>query len=390
MTDHFPASDYDARRIALNSNDMPDHTWHPAALLSMLVLAASTWRWQRVSKFNSLFKRDIAVKRAAALLYEYGFDVDELLKSALRTNLIGEFIRVSAHSAFDFTNGIDVRPELREVGSWILGIVGPPAPGTDFNSYFAVAASRLVDSDHAKRVAGWMQSASLVDLLMWKLPSEAELLVSEPCSPYPPASESQWLCDRFLLTYLDDWNTESLHREYRWLTGNLPPTSVPVEILRLRQIAIQDLNAVIAKRTVDGEIGDPRALLSTAVSYLRSGEIEQAIALFQGALAVRPGQWVRNGLAFCLVPSDANSAREMFEKLLDEGYNTPLIRANLAATYRMLGEISHAQTHARTGLTELGEDTDGSAYLWGFEGNSPVLMEDVSVRDYLQFVLSWN
>lgn len=57
----------------------------------------------------------------------------------------------------------------------------------------------------------------------------------------------------------------------------------------------------------------------------------------------------------------------------------------------MLGDVSGAHEHARAGLTLLGDEGQavGVAYLWGFDGDLLVLMEDVNLYDYLRFVLSW-
>lgn len=102
--------------------------------------------------------------------------------------------------------------------------------------------------------------------------------------------------------------------------------------------------------SVDGGGRDPRSLLMAGVQHLKDGEQGQAVALFQGTLTVADSQWVRNCLAFCLVPSDPAGAAIMFMELLEEGFDDPLVHANMAATNRILGDIETAHGHARTGL----------------------------------------
>jgi hypothetical protein len=41
-------------------------------------------------------------------------------------------------------------------------------------------------------------------------------------------------------------------------------------------------------------------------------------------------------------------------------------------------------------LDSMDEQDRRTAYLWGFEGDLLTLMENVVVRDYLRFVLSWE
>lgn len=73
-----------------------------------------------------------------------------------------------------------------------------------------------------------------------------------------------------------------------------------------------------------------------------------------------------------------------------EGFDAPLLHTNMAATSRLQGDLKSAHSHAREGLELLAEGGDRLAYLWGFEEGAPVLMADISLMDYLRFVLSWN
>ena len=52
--------------------------------------------------------------------------------------------------------------------------------------------------------------------------------------------------------------------------------------------------------------------------------------------------------------------------------------------------MKSAHSHAREGLELLAEGGDRLAYLWGFKEGALVLMADISLMDYLRFVLSWN
>ena len=266
--------------------------------------------------------------------------------------------------------------------------MGPPGPDATFSSYL----DQIVDSPETRsfgrRVAGWLQVAELRELLRWNLPTPSEWAALTEADVAPAVCESQWIADRFLLTYLGDWHTASLHEEFRWARGS-KEAAVSSSNLALRAVPAERLNAEIAMRAVDGEGRDPRSLLSTGVELLQRGEHEQAVALFQGALMVSPSPWVRNCLAFCRVPSDPLAAAEILHKLLDD-FDPALLHANLAATSRLRGDVPLAHWHARAGLDQLDESDGRSAHLWGFDGALLMLMTDVGLRDYLRFVLSWE
>jgi hypothetical protein len=89
------------------------------------------------------------------------------------------------------------------------------------------------------------------------------------------------------------------------------------------------------------------------------------------------------------LPSDPLAAAEIFHELLD-AFDPALLHANLAATSRLRGAVPLALWHARAGLDLLDESDGRSAYQWGFDGALLMLMTDVSLRDYLRFVLSWE
>ena len=150
------------------------------------------------------------------------------------------------------------------------------------------------------------------------------------------------------------------------------------------------LNAAIAARAVTGQAGDyQRSLLSRAVELLEARHFASAAALFEGALAVSPTQWVRNCLAFCLIPLEPTSATQMLSELLDEGYEPLLMRANLAAASRLSGSIDGAHAHAMAGLELLeGEPPRLPAFLWRF-GESEVFLGHIDPERYLREALDW-
>ena len=383
-------SAYDASQIAMRYSGQPAHHWHPAALLRVLAEACSTAPVRRSRRFRTGLERNIAVESAAARLGERGFDIDQLLRCVFKPMFVGEFVRLSSRVAYDLSRQKVAIPDgITRLGERILADIGAPDAEQSFSAYLQKVIRDPSTPILSRRMAGWVSVADLRSLLRWRLPSELEWTSLPELDFSPSICESQWLADRFLLTYVGDWHTASLHEEFRWARGTLR-SSVSTENMMLRTLAPDRLNAEIALRTVDGDGSDPRSLLMAGVDFLQRGEHEQATALFQGALAVSPSAWVRNCLAFCLVPSDPAIATEMFLQLLTEDFNQPLLCANLAATSRLQHDIESAHAYARRGLEQTSDAKHSTAYLWGFEGGVPTLMADVSLHDYLRFVLSWE
>lgn len=381
---------YDVSQIEMRHSGEPGHDWHPAALLRMVADASASSPWLVSPRSRSSLQRRIFARAAAARLGERGFDCDELLRCVFQPMIVGEFLRLSLRVAFDHSRGDGVPPAIVHFGRELQEAVGGAREGESFSGYLNRSVNEAPVRAAARRAAGWVEEAPLRRVLDWRLPSESEWRDCSEAEVVSRECPSRWFADRFLLTYLEDSHTSSLHDEFRWNRDEILTGQVATELIELRRVPQERLNAVVAARAVDGEVHDPRALLTTAVEHLRVGDVDQAVALFQGALAVSPNDWVRNCLAFCLVPVDPIWAELMFRDLLAKSFDPALLQANLAATARLQGNITAAHEHARAGLELETGNEPRTAHLWGFEGDELRLMIDVDVEDYLKFVLSWT
>lgn len=383
---------YDAGQVVLRHRGLPGHGWHPAALLR--VLADSSVMAAPISplEYNSGLQRRVGVTAGAARLGERGYPLDQLVRTVFGRGQVGEFTRLSARVAFDISTGRREVPEfLRHLGEALLESTGTAVAADE---RFAQFLRRLLREPATRRfvrkAAGWVQTADLRHVLTWLFPSATAWSDLPEVDEPEPDPEARWLADRFLLTFVHDWATPSLHLEYRWQRGDLFVGVDSVE-LTLRTVPDDKLNAAIAARAVTGHGGEyQRSLLSRAIELLEARQFASAVALFEGALAVSPTQWVRNCLAFCLIPLEPTSASQMLSELLDEGFEPPLVLANLAAASRLSGSIDGAHAHAMAGL-ELLEDEPirPPAYLWRF-GESEVFLGHIDLERYLRDALDWT
>lgn len=383
---------YDAGQIVLRYRGLPGHEWHPAALLR--VLADSSVMAAPISPlaYNSVRQRRVAVTAAAARLGERGYPLDHLVRAVFGRGQVGEFTRLSARVAYDIsTSRREVPERLRHLGDALLRSTEIAAAGEErFPQFLRRLLGEPATRRFLRKAAGWVQTAELRHLLTWLVPSPAEWAELPEVEEWEPDAEAKWLTDRFLLTYVDDWATPSLHLEYRWERGDVCVMVNPAE-LALRTVPADKLNAEIARRAVTGEGGEYRgSLLSRAVELLESREFGSAAALFEGALAVSPTPWVRNCLAFCLIPLEPTSAVQMLTELLDDGFDPPLVRANLAAASRLAGSIVDARAHARAGLELLeGGRARAPAFLWRF-GESEIFLGSIDLERYLRDAIEWT
>lgn len=383
---------YDASQIVFRHRGLPSHYWHPAALLRLLADSAVMAAPHSRLGYNSGLQRQIAVRTAAARLGERNYSIEGLVRGVFGREQAGEFTRLSARVAYDlFSDQPEAPVSLHHLGQTLLHSTGISVrPEERFPEFLrrlvrAPAAERFV-----RKAAGWVRTADLRDLLAWKLPSlEAWSGVPE-VEELEPDVEGKWLTDRFLLTYVEEWSTSSLHQEYLWSKGRVSVAVNPAELV-LRTVPPEKLNAAIAQRAVTGEGGEyQRSLLPRAVELLEARNFATAAAMFEGALAVSESQWVRNCLAFCLVPIEPESAAKMLEDLLAEGFDAALVRANLAATSRLMGSVEDAWAHAAAGLDALGiEVTRAPAFLWKF-GESEVYLTRMELERYLREALEWG
>lgn len=264
---------YDAGQIEMRHQGHPAHDWHPAALLRILSASCSTTPSRVTPRFRTQLERRVMVPAAAARLGEQGFDVDEIVRCVFRPMYVGEFIRLCSRVAFDVANGVDVPGTYAPLGCRVADRVGPPTDAESFGAYFR---NRVVGHPEVQRlgrqVAFWIETTSLRRLLQWQFPSEREWNDLKEVDVFIQHCESRWLVDRYLLTYLSDWYTSSFHSEFEYANNDYR-TTIREEVLALRRVPIDKLNAEIALRAVRGYEAAPRALISAGIDYLRRRRI---------------------------------------------------------------------------------------------------------------------
>ncbi|MEX2375673.1 MAG: hypothetical protein WD942_08840 [Dehalococcoidia bacterium] len=377
--------DFDVGRIRLSDRGMPGHHWHTSSLLHLVAQACvqSPWVVAGFIGWGDSYKRHVAVTSAAARLSERGFDIETVVRGGLGQSFVGTVVAAACRAATEMlVDGADSIPRApRQLGTWLLDAAPSPLDEIDQHSLFSRVVGDPEFRDFTGRVGAYVTSGAsrAADILCWRLPGDEEWDALRP-ETVRLDDDAVWLRDRFLSTYLDEWATKSLHREYRYSLGRLSGPVPPSEMGK-RKVPVQVLESQIARRHVLEEgpgTGGFAPLQDEALSLLHEGNIEAATGLFQGALYSSPDSpRLQNNLAFCLIPTQPEQAAVILESLHRKGFERELTAANLATAAVVRGDPEGARRWAN----EVGGSLSGeqSYYLWdlGTEPAKVVYVEDV-------------
>ncbi|MFE3254250.1 hypothetical protein ACFXPS_05525 [Nocardia sp. NPDC059091] len=171
---------------------------------------------------------------------------------------------------------------------------------------------QLMTPAATKHLLEWIGAAPLESLLAWQNVEVPAAATMAHHVEYEVVTLYRWLVDRLALTYLADWNSESLLLEWRWVHGELA-APFEVAVLDEREVDPLELNNEIARRSVRGPTLELRLALDQAkdqaLKLLKSGDRRSAAELFRRACHRWPNSSeAHNNLGFCLLPDDPTEA----------------------------------------------------------------------------------
>lgn len=222
----------------------------------------------------------------------------------------------------------------------------------------------------------WIRCASVADLLSLRAPTAEWLESKAPGAP--PEIEIieayRWMVERFSVTALEEWSTESLHREYKYVEGAIAPPC-PLGLMDDRAVDAGALRGEIARRAVQPapaqEYPQVRASLAArmtaqATALLHAEQFGAACALFEFALAENADDpAARNNLGFCLIPTDPQRAAEHLKEAARLGYRPVAVNTynQMVAAYLVSGPAA-ALTIAEDEWERVSESGTASCTLW--------------------------
>ncbi|ROQ81114.1 hypothetical protein EES39_10265 [Streptomyces sp. ADI92-24] len=260
---------------------------------------------------------------------------------------------LSDHTGRELGLPSELKVELLEISDW--SALCERMLGEESNELSAddalLEGIMKVTHDWRLRVQSWVFTASITEVLSWKCPAGPEagdLFEVNRKSDTDLTESFTWISDRLTVTYLSDWELKSLHREFRWLRGDIP-TPCPESVMTARSLNPADLHLEIASRAVSES--ENEALSATvdqlgiqAVQMLKSGDQNSAVALFRVIVRIAPADVsAKNNLGFALIQDSPREALRHLKGAAKAGYDQPFINVhNRMLCHQLLGENRQA------------------------------------------------
>jgi hypothetical protein len=392
---------FDAREQFLIDRERPlDARTVPSLvheLMTVLPFRTNPERWQR--RIDELLTE----------LGRRGIDSEALLRAGLRDGVVmsvsfgallaaseddgeitfdenitewGHLLRASL--AYDKENDLEVlatidtlRARMRAVTS----VLGPPelraAAGEEAPEDSEEAMELLIHAlggGFAMRVEQWAEGAALGELLDLTPPSPDRFF--EPLAASLTSERhltGVWLADRFTKSYLAEWETDSLRREWDWHMGRREGCAPP-PLMKHRPSEGVAISAELADRSCRelhehpaerDQGGSYHEFVSRAAEALTEGRYDEAITTWQVLQRLNPGHAeLNNNLGFCMISRDPQTALTWLERAKRlhsrlDGTNL----ANIVFVHSLLGHDAQVLTLAEKYQHDahLGE---GAAFLW--------------------------
>lgn len=390
------AKPFDAAEIHLADAQKPLEEWRPSALLVEL-------RNQSAPSFESqstmATSRPTRVRLVLERLGEVGLDGERIL----RTVFAGGMAQAVAATTvlpilLGAQSGINELPgDFDQVlDSWSCLLTGEQRTPAEWFALGASQGSAWAQTrvqaifEQSRRIAGWLGSLPLADLLIWRSPTPEEFAnVDETQQPIAP-SEDRWVVDRFMQTYLDAWDYDSLLLEWDYLHGSrVAPCAA--EAMRTRHVRAEDLAVAIAWKASRGEFARGHrtmtvaSLVQPAVAHLDAGRFSAAAAIFDACRIAAPDDAdAHNNYGFCLLPLDPQAALSALDRAASLGLRlVPINTANRMLALSRVGRAATALELAGRILSSSAWASPATGYLWAWDSPEPKLTMVNDVRVYI-------
>lgn len=383
------ANAYDARAIYLeDKGDKHTSQWRLASILQGLIETAST---QPPVETAAAADRQQTLDELRRLAGEHELDFSRQILPHLRvmvaSSVFASLIRYQAQA--------DEDPTVDRSGRWeILAdeFLKDSKDSGSTNSRFEGLGSLYYP------VADWATHATADQLLTWDPPTRFADVTAEPLEFGSLDEDGQWIMDRFTRTYLDQWSTESLNKEWLYLHGQIKAPCSPAD-MQLREVNAKQLSPVMADRLAIKAGPKPtlaQTLVQPALAFLKDGRRLEASALFEAATRREPNSAeAHNNLGFCRLPDDPAAALVHFTAALSaRGGDKNVIDMNRILALAALGRHTSAIDLATAFLSDAPEPNGPTvAWLWDvdsiLESDSPVIIEVKDSREYVKQIFKF-
>lgn len=372
---------YDAREIYLADQDKgAPQNWRLPSVLQGIVEELSN---RRSVDIQSRKKRRDRIEELVCIVEEHGINFEDKILPNLRP-IIGAFAIASLYYDIYETNS-DQKDTWKAFLKEVI-------------AKFENSIEEQLDDYIILHFVKWADTASFDDLVDWIPPKEIKSLEIDSMKLEIDVN-GKWIMDRFTQTYLDKWSTDSLCKEWLYIQGEEQAPCL-LSDMRLREIPINRISAVMADRLTQGQSHSNLALVSNLVvpslDFIKEGRRVEAAALFEASIRLDPTSAdAHNNLGFCILPDDPVKSLKYFEKALELGdihSNRHIYMANRILALSILGKRTLVIQEAQNFICPDWAKGRGT-YMWRVESlidkesQEPEIMECQDLGEYVRDVV---
>jgi hypothetical protein len=387
---------FDAEEVHLADATKPLEDWRPSALLRELRDQTTP---PTDSEGEDLAGRFNRVSALLDRLVEHGLDGERLLRSIFVDEMSKAVVTMTAIPLLLGSQRAD--SALAEISNqtfdaWAELLLSERRPSREWFDRARSEGAHWVQDQvhrifgHSRRIAAWMTGLSLPDLIAWRVPTPDEFSSVEESAFVSPSAEDQWGFDRFMQTYLESWNFESLLLEWRYVHGTRVGPCL-AEAMRTRQVGAEDLARVIAAKAASGETAGGGSSLTVsgfvkpALEHLQEGRHATAAAIFDACRIAAPSDAeAHNNYGFCVLPTDPQEALAALETAAQLGMRyAPVNVANRMLALVRLGRPATALEVASRFAATRAWSRPAFGFLWSWDAEPPKLSAVEDIRLYV-------
>ncbi len=389
---------FDASELQLSDKTRPIQEWRPSSLLLEL-------RDQTSPPIDLTGAEAGARAARVALIIDQlkmaGIDGERLLRGVLVRGMAHAIsMRVAIPILLGAGSDVDELPFDLDPGidDWSARIAGYAREPREWFGWARSAAPTEINETVERvfqalnKIERWLRGLLLDELVVWKCPTaeEFECVVDTEGVVEDAEKLDRWTYDRFVNTYLERWDFDSLLLEWKYVHGEqAAPTTL--EAMRTRHLHADEVARIIAARSSSGEERQRDTTMTVAqfvapaLAHLEQGRFSAAAAIFDACRIAAP--WdaeAHNNYGFCMIPDDLKAALDALERAAELGMRfEPVNVANRMYVLLKLERSSTALEIASRFSASRGWSRATPGFLWSWEDERTELRDIVDIRKYV-------
>lgn len=383
-------------RRATMSSEQPSGQWTTAELLKLVAMDLKRIR------VPDRLRRDTFLTVALGRLAERGLSPDAIVRTGFGRSLLNWIMEeavVCRSLVLSESRNLDDLPRKE----WVELLLDDESLNEVAPSDLGLAMVKARNGLFQEVGEKWLREAPMAHLIGWKLSGQQSPADEDDLYLLNGPSATEWICERFTRTYLDEWSQESLVWEIAYASNRLEIESLAdfdCRILRERRISIDHSTSALAHR-LSAPMNPYNAEAVRMVEQARekvftaldNGDLESALRYAEDNVAAFPNESVvRRDFGFCLIgqhPQRALATLELHRPQAADPLTEVVYHFNvLAATIRS-GQRPSVESYLRVTDPLPEEIQGGTLWMWNPESlaSSP-FVEAIELETWRQRMLA--